>query len=120
MGRRSAYVDVLTVLDVWNVEMFPAECRGRIVLDVGAHKGYFGAWALSQGAALVVSCEPERSNFARLSRAYPLVKHTVQRRIATDQKVGGSTPSRRASRCAQQGKRSRARRRQARAHPRPG
>ena len=100
MGRRSAYVDVLTVLDVWNVEMFPAECRGRIVLDVGAHKGYFGAWALSQGAALVVSCEPERSNFARLSRAYPLVKHTVQRRIATDQKVGGSTPSRRASRCA--------------------
>jgi hypothetical protein len=32
------------------------------------------------------------------SRAFPLVKHGVQRRIATDQKVGGSTPSRRATR----------------------
>src|SRR5215216_2684445 len=43
---------------------------------------------------------PERTadhsaRFARLNRAYPLVKHTVQRRIATDQKVGDSTPSRR-------------------------
>ena len=66
VGKRSAYVDVRTVLDVWNVEMFPAEWRGRIVLDIGAHKGYFGAWALSQGAALVVSCEPESSNFGLL------------------------------------------------------
>jgi FkbM family methyltransferase len=60
----------LTLLDVWNVEMFPAECRGRIVLAVGAHMGYFGAWALSQGAALVVSCEPERSNLGLLQRSW--------------------------------------------------
>jgi hypothetical protein len=38
------------------------------------------------------------ARFARRNRAYPLVSHSVQRRIATDQKVGGPTPSRRASR----------------------
>jgi FkbM family methyltransferase len=69
LGRRSAYIDLITVLDVWNVDMFPADCAGRMVLDVGAHKGYFGAWALAQGAAFVVSCEPERSNFALLERS---------------------------------------------------
>jgi FkbM family methyltransferase len=69
LGRRSLSIDVITVLDIWNDEMFPAQCRGRIVLDIGGHKGYFGAWALARGAVGVLSCEPERENFVLLERA---------------------------------------------------
>jgi FkbM family methyltransferase len=36
------------------------------VVDVGEHKGYFGAFALLRGAAVVLSLEPERDNFRLL------------------------------------------------------
>ncbi len=39
------------------------------VLDLGAHKGYFAVFALSHGAAEVVSFEPESANFRRLAAA---------------------------------------------------
>ena len=42
---------------------------GAAVLDIGGHKGYFGAYALLHGAQLVVSYEPEAVNFACLERA---------------------------------------------------
>lgn len=41
--------------------------RDAVVVDVGAHKGCFGAWALEQGARAVVSYEPEQVNFALLA-----------------------------------------------------
>lgn len=34
-----------------------------VVVDVGAHKGCFGAFALEQGARAVISFEPEQANF---------------------------------------------------------
>jgi FkbM family methyltransferase len=37
--------------------------KDRIVLDIGAHKGYFAAYALMAGAKAVVSYEPEPTNF---------------------------------------------------------
>jgi FkbM family methyltransferase len=39
------------------------------VLDLGAHKGYFAAFALAHGASNVVSFEPEATNFRRLATA---------------------------------------------------
>lgn len=67
-GRKSLNAD-------WNVfsEVFLDRCygdqySGATVLDIGAHKGYFGAFALLQGAARVVSLEPERHNFSFLKR----------------------------------------------------
>ena len=39
------------------------------MLDLGAHKGYFAAFALAQGASNVVSFEPEGTNFRRLAAA---------------------------------------------------
>ena len=60
----------------WNVfsEIFLSRCygdqySGATVLDIGAHKGYFGAFALLQGAAEVTSFEPERHNFSLLRQA---------------------------------------------------
>ena len=37
-----------------------------MVVDIGAHKGYYGAYALAHGARAVVSYEPETANFALL------------------------------------------------------
>jgi FkbM family methyltransferase len=48
---------------------FGGDCRGRVVLDIGAHKGYYALWALGAGARAVVSYEPENQNFAFLEMA---------------------------------------------------
>jgi FkbM family methyltransferase len=42
--------------------------RDKVVVDLGAHKGYFAAYALMAGAKAVFSYEPEPTNFACLSR----------------------------------------------------
>lgn len=43
--------------------------RDKPVLDLGAHRGYFGAYALQRGASRVVSYEPEATNHSFLHRA---------------------------------------------------
>ena len=61
----------------WNVfvEIFAGRAyarvdyRGADVLDAGAHKGYFAAFALANGARTVTSLEPEPENFRLLARA---------------------------------------------------
>ncbi|MGY1794626.1 FkbM family methyltransferase [Geodermatophilus sp. SYSU D00525] len=40
-----------------------------MIVDLGAHKGYFSAWALAQGAAHVYSYEPQSDNFHALVQA---------------------------------------------------
>ena len=39
------------------------------MIDVGGHKGYYGAFAIHEGAAEVRSYEPESTNFGALTRA---------------------------------------------------
>jgi FkbM family methyltransferase len=48
---------------------YATDYRGAVVLDIGAHKGYFGAYALAHGARTVVSLEPERVNVALLEES---------------------------------------------------
>jgi len=47
-------------------EAYATDYRGAVVLDIGAHKGYFGAYALRCRARSVVSFEPESANLALL------------------------------------------------------
>ncbi|MGQ9598713.1 MAG: FkbM family methyltransferase [Anaerolineae bacterium] len=54
-------------------EIFIERCyrtdyQDTTVIDVGAHKGYYGAYALLHGASAVLSYEPEKHNFAFLQR----------------------------------------------------
>jgi FkbM family methyltransferase len=42
--------------------------RDKVVIDLGAHKGYFAAYALMAGAKAVFSYEPEPMNFECLRR----------------------------------------------------
>jgi FkbM family methyltransferase len=48
---------------------YPTRYDGAVVLDLGAHKGYYGAYALGRGARAVVSYEPEAANVELLERA---------------------------------------------------
>jgi FkbM family methyltransferase len=68
LGRESFYIDALVLNYLWNKHVFSISCRDRVVVDLGAHKGYFGALALNQGASFVISCEPESRNFEVLER----------------------------------------------------
>jgi FkbM family methyltransferase len=50
-------------------EPYLTDYRGALVLDIGAHKGYLGAYALARGAQEVVSYEPEEANATLLERS---------------------------------------------------
>jgi FkbM family methyltransferase len=43
------------------------ELEHSVVVDVGAHKGYFSAYSFLRGAKAIIAYEPEMSNFAALS-----------------------------------------------------
>lgn len=47
---------------------------GAVVVDIGAHKGYYAAYALLHGARAVIAYEPERVNFALLEQAAKTVR----------------------------------------------
>lgn len=55
-------------------EAYAGEYRGAVVLDVGAHKGYYGAYALARGARVVISFEPEQANVELLERSAALAR----------------------------------------------
>jgi FkbM family methyltransferase len=69
LGRESYGIDALTLGYVWGQHALPMTCRGRVIVDLGAHKGYFSAWALSQGAVHVFSYEPQSANFDAMVQA---------------------------------------------------
>lgn len=69
LSPSSFYVDIMTLEYLWRERAFPADVRGSVVVDAGAHKGYYGAWALAHGAAFVYSFEPHSGNFSSLQRA---------------------------------------------------
>jgi FkbM family methyltransferase len=48
---------------------YPIEFEDAVVIDIGAHKGYFGLYAVLSGARRVVSYEPAAANFRFLERA---------------------------------------------------
>ena len=48
---------------------YKGDYRDAFVLDLGAHKGYYGAYAFRHGARTVVSYEPESTNASYLEAA---------------------------------------------------
>ena len=50
-------------------EAYEGDYRDAFVVDLGAHKGYYGAYALRHGARGVVSYEPESTNASYLEAA---------------------------------------------------
>lgn len=62
-------IDLKSLAFVVVDEPYRTDYAGTVVLDLGAHKGYYGAYALAHGARAVVSFEPERANVELLERA---------------------------------------------------
>jgi FkbM family methyltransferase len=63
-------------------EAYPGDYTGAVVLDLGAHKGYYAAYALAHGARTVISFEPEAGNVALLERsAATFRKHGADWRV---------------------------------------
>lgn len=50
-------------------DAYRTDYRGAVVLDLGAHKGYYGAHALAHGARIVISFEPDTTNLELLEQA---------------------------------------------------
>ena len=65
-GANSLIADQRAFDEIFIEKCYPADYRRAVVVDVGAHKGYFGAYALLNGAAVVLSYEPEQSNYSYL------------------------------------------------------
>ncbi len=62
------FADYSAFYDVFVDRCYEGEHRGAAVLDLGAHKGYAGAFFLLEGAAGVLSVEPEAHNYGLLAR----------------------------------------------------
>lgn len=69
---------------------YELEYRGAVVVDVGAHKGAFGAYALERGARAVISYEPEETNYGYLEACAKPFSTTLWRthRAAVGSKAG--------------------------------
>ena len=61
-------VDWETLKSIVVDRIYDVDFSDAVVLDVGSHKGYFGAFALERGARAVISFEPESANFRYLKR----------------------------------------------------
>ena len=61
--------DRAVIREVFELGLYLTAYRDAIVVDIGAHKGYFGAYALLKGARRVVSYEPASQNFSRLEQS---------------------------------------------------
>lgn len=61
--------DIGALYEIFVSEDYRSDYRGAVVIDLGGHKGYYGGYALVNGASAVASFEPESSNFRLLQRA---------------------------------------------------
>jgi FkbM family methyltransferase len=61
--------DVGALYEIFVSEDYRSDYQDAVVVDLGAHKGYYGAYAIVNGASAVASFEPESSNFRLLQSA---------------------------------------------------
>ncbi len=90
LARESFPIDVQQLLDILGRQPYVTDYTGASVLDIGGHKGYYGAYALSAGAACVSSFEPELSNFEYLQRSAAAATGPRRRWVAEKIAVGGA------------------------------
>jgi FkbM family methyltransferase len=64
-----ADVDWQTILGIFVDGEYGRDYETATVIDLGAHKGFFGAYALARGASSVTSYEPSSDNFCFLEES---------------------------------------------------
>lgn len=58
--------DISTFYEIFVRNCYAGSYRGKVIVDLGAHCGYFGAYALLHGARAVYSLEPAAENYRSL------------------------------------------------------
>ena len=72
IGSDNVHVDLQTFAEIFVLrEYAPLDVRSAHVLDLGAHKGYFAAWALRRGAAFVFKLRTAPQELRRLADNLP-------------------------------------------------
>ena len=61
-------IDWAIIWEIFFNEAYETNYKEKIVLDAGAHKGYFAAYAIEKGAYAVYAYEPEKENFISLKK----------------------------------------------------
>jgi FkbM family methyltransferase len=54
--------------EIFVQHQYQTDYKGTVVIDVGAHKGYYAAYALMRGADAVMAYEPEDANYRVLEK----------------------------------------------------
>lgn len=67
--REGYTADRTALFEVFLAREYETDYRDAVVVDVGAHKGYFALYALSRGALHVHSFEPVPENYEVLARS---------------------------------------------------
>lgn len=72
LGAGTIFLDATTpvalalINEVFVTDAYATDYRRAVVIDAGAHRGYFAAYALLNGAAAVFAFEPDEDNFTSL------------------------------------------------------
>jgi len=70
LSAETLKADLDTFTEIYLLRVYPPPEQGAVVIDIGAHKGYYATWALANGAAAVISYEPQSANFEALELAW--------------------------------------------------
>ena len=81
LSRDDYEIDWASLAFVAVDEAYAGDYGGATVVDIGAHKGYYGAYALAQGAcgAEELARPLEEAGFARRESAHPAVLRLARR-----------------------------------------
>lgn len=88
VASRSFGADWGVFSEVFQTTMYEGDFAEAYVIDIGAHKGYFGAFALLRGATALHSYEPAADNYALLQRAAESFRATGRHWATSKQAVG--------------------------------
>lgn len=93
LSRDTWPTDRLALYEILLTEVYLTEYRGATVIDAGAHKGYYGAYALQRGAKAVLSYEPAADNYTYLARTAALFRQRGSNWQTYKAAVGGHSGS---------------------------
>lgn len=68
LSGKDLTIDRVALFEIFLHRCYATDYEDAVVVDVGAHKGYYGAYSLLRGARTVLSYEPEGRNFDFLER----------------------------------------------------
>lgn len=91
LSGKDTSTDISTLWGIFVEAFYATDYHKCLVFDIGAHKGYYGAYALLQGAKEVYSFEPENENFESLSRAAKSFRSLTHQKWVVKKSAIGST-----------------------------